>query len=223
MEILDCRSQAVWPSAVSDAAKVIRDGGLIVYPTETLYGLGADPFQTAAFSSVNKVKGRSPETPISIAVNSIESARQIAQVSRAAEELMNHFLPGSLTIILPSRSSKSPVVEGGYTIGLRIPDHPLALRLLEVTGPITATSANLHGGANPQTVEIARTQLGDLVGLYLDAGPCSGIASTVIELTDEAVKTIRKGAVPSDEVKEFLRHRDMPGGDHGSRFGRKVS
>jgi len=192
---------------IAEAAATIRTGGLVIYPTETVYGLGADACSDEAVGKVFKVKGRPLENPISVAVSSLEMARQFTQVPSRAESVFKKFLPGPLTVILPAKSTISKLVTAGTgKVGLRIPDHPVALKLLDfVGGPITSTSANLSGRPFPSTVKEALMQLGEHVDVALDSGKCRfGLPSTVLDLTSEQPKVLREGPIPSGEIMKVL-------------------
>lgn len=195
--------------AVSEASLVVSSGGLIVYPTDTVYGLGADPFNEAAVERVFEAKRREAK-PMPVLVSSVEAARRIAYVSAEAEALIEAFWPGPLTIVLPSRGLLPSRVSAGLSsIGVRMPSHGVALRLIEACGGLlVGTSANISGRQPPRTVEEALAQLGDAVDLALDAGPATyGRPSTVVELTDGGLKLIREGALSWSEIARVLRVR----------------
>ena len=202
-------SQVDVEEAVSEASHVVSSGGLIVYPTDTVYGLGADPFNEAAVERVFEAKRREAK-PMPILVSSVEAARRIAYVSVEAEALIEAFWPGPLTIVLPSRGLlPSRVTAGLSSVGVRMPSHDVALRLIEACGGLLiGTSANISGRQPPRTVEEALAQLGGAVDLALDAGPATyGKPSTVVELRGGELKLIREGALSWSEVVKALRIR----------------
>ena len=191
---------------IAEAASAIRAGGLVVYPTETVYGLGADASSNKAVEKIFALKGRKAEKPIPIAVNSIDMARQIAELTPAAEVLFK-FLPGPLMIIVKVKPNVSKLITAGTgKVGLRVPDHPVALKLIDfVGGPITSTSANLSGKPAPLTVKEALEQLGGKVDIALDAGKCKlGVPSTVVDATTRKLKILRKGPISEEKIKKLL-------------------
>jgi L-threonylcarbamoyladenylate synthase len=201
--ISDCEDQKDFLGNIRD---VYKTGELLVYPTETLYALGCNPFLDKALDRLYQVKRRPKDMPISIAVSDLKMMEEIAQVNEPAKNIYENFLPGPVTLILEKREHFPIRLTGGTgKIGIRVPNHPLALKIIEIVGPITATSANLHGHANPRTVDDAFQQLGEDVSLYLDCGECKyKEASTVVDVTDSSIKIIRKGAIPQKELEACL-------------------
>lgn len=186
-----------------EVVECLKAGGLAVYPTDTLYGLGADPYDEAAMDRLYRVKGRPRHDPVALVVAGLEEAERLAQVTPAARRLWEAFLPGPLTLILPSRPEAPPraVTQEG-AVGLRMPDHGVPIAVAREFGPLTATSANRHGSLPPRTLEEAETQLGEAADLYVDAGPCPlGVGSTVVDLTGERATVKREGAVAREELE----------------------
>lgn len=176
----------------------------MVYPTETLYGLGADALQGDAVRRVARLKGRDAGKPI-LALVACRSLldRVVRSVPAAAEPLIEAFWPGPLTIVLPARPDLPEVLTGGRgTIGVRVPDHALARELVERAGtPITSTSAN-PGGQPPATdVSDARAYFGDAVEVYVDGGRLGGTGSTVVEVIRDEIRVHREGAVPLSRLE----------------------
>ncbi|HEY1198581.1 MAG TPA: L-threonylcarbamoyladenylate synthase [Thermoplasmata archaeon] len=174
-------------AALSDAAKALRRGRLVVYPTDTLLGLGALASHRGAVGKLVAAKGRSPSQPISVCVSSTEEVERYALVSPAARRFLRRHLPGPFTVLLPpsleARRRFAPNVGGRAMIGFRVPDHPVARQLAREAGPITATSANRHGAPPARTVAEARRALGGAVSVYLPAVPHgSGKPSTLVDL-----------------------------------------
>lgn len=135
------------------AVRVLNDGGLVIYPTETCYALGADATNPAAVLKVFKAKNRPLDQPLSVIVSSLEMIKEYAIVTREVERLINEFMPGPLTLIVKNKKFPQALCGGGVTVGFRIPDNVIALELVKQFGkPIVATSANLHGGPNPYEV-----------------------------------------------------------------------
>lgn len=187
------------------AADIIKAGRLVIYPTETVYGLGADATNPEAVALVYQVKGRPLDQPLSIAVATISDLKQyVKKIPRLATSLMERFLPGPLTLIL----FKSPVIPaivtaGTEKIGIRIPDHPVALGLIRTAKrPIITTSANRTGKPSPN--DITKVVKSKAIDLVLDAGPTKfGIESTVLDLTDRP-KILRVGAITRAEIEAVI-------------------
>jgi L-threonylcarbamoyladenylate synthase len=182
--------------------EVLEKGELVVYPTETLYALGADPFDEGAIDRVYEVKRRPRNMPLSVAVSDIEMMKSVAEVNLLAEKIYQNFLPGPVTLLLKKRDNvPANLISGGYKIGVRVPKHPAALKIIKILGPITATSANKHGLLEPKNLKIAFEQLGDDVGLYLDCGECEyQEPSTIVDVSDSSVNIIRNGVIPEKEL-----------------------
>jgi L-threonylcarbamoyladenylate synthase len=187
------------------AAEVIQAGGVVVYPTETLYGLGANALHTDAIQRVRAIKRRSEQKPILVIVPDVESVEQLtADLSPAARRLMDSFWPGPLTLVLKA-SGRVPreLTQGAATIGIRVPSSPLCLKLLRLCEcPITSTSANLSGHPPFHSIAEISNALAPGVDLYLDAGALpESEPSTVIDLSSSPPRLLRIGAVPVDRLK----------------------
>jgi len=206
VKILEVESDAPRVDVITEAASTIRAGGLVVYPTETVYGLGADACSAKAIGKIFKLKGREAGKPIPIAVNSLNMAHRVAELNPAAEALFR-FLPGPLMIVARARPNVSKLLTAGTgKVGIRVPNHQVALKLIEfIGGPITATSANLSGKPAPLTVKEALEQLGKNVDVALDAGKCElGIPSTVVDVTSKRPNVLRKGPISEEEIRKVL-------------------
>ena len=182
---------------VSSAVEALRRGEVVGVPTDTLYGLAVDPFQQNALESIFVLKSRPQTKPLPILVASIEQAIGLAVFSDHALDLVDAHWPGALTLILP-RSASTPQWLGHgerRTIGLRCPDHSLALELLEAGGPLAVTSANLSGQTAALDHNEAKTLFGDSVSVYLEGSALGGMASTVLDLTESQPVVIREGPV----------------------------
>ena len=192
--------------AIKKAVNVIKNGGVVVYPTDTVYGLGADALNPAAVQRVFKIKNRPKHLPLPVVVQDLIMAESLAAIDDSALRLIDAFWPGALTIIL----EKKPLVpliltSGGTSVGLRMPDHSVPLMMLELCGvPLVATSANKHGEASPLLAEEAQRQLGNEVDLILDGGPAKGQPSTIIDLTKIPPLLIRSGPITRDELEEVI-------------------
>ncbi|MEX2236571.1 MAG: L-threonylcarbamoyladenylate synthase [Dehalococcoidia bacterium] len=189
--------------AVSRAAEVLRAGGLVVMPTDTVYGVAARADEPSAIDRLFKAKGRRPEKALPILVASLVDAAVIADLTPLARRLAETFWPGPLTIVVPARAGfDSPALAGGRTIGLRMPDNHVALGVIAAAGGrLAVSSANRSDGPNPLTVEEARSQLGNSVSLYIDGGQAAGeTGSTIVDCTGEAPKILREGPISAAEI-----------------------
>ncbi|GBC70268.1 Threonylcarbamoyl-AMP synthase [Candidatus Calditenuaceae archaeon HR02] len=196
------------PAAISRAAEVIRMGGLVAFPTETVYGLGADALNPSAVERVFRVKGRPPDNPLIIHIASFEDLYSVAEeLDWRAEKLAKRFWPGPLTLVV-KRSARVPdaTVAGLDTAAVRMPRHNVALRLIEAAGrPIAAPSANKSGKPSPTLATHVIQDLGDEIDLILDAGPTDiGVESTVIDLTSEKPAILRPGGVSREEIEAAI-------------------
>lgn len=182
--------------------ELLKRGQLVVYPTDTLYGLGADPYDPLAVERLYRAKRRPRGEPISLLVADKDQARRLARFSPLTERLWDAHLPGPLTLLLPAtpEAPLAPVTREAV-VGLRMPDHGVPLLLAREFGPLTATSANLHRVPPPRTVADAQAQLKGDVALYVDAGPCPpGGASTVVDCTQDPPTVKREGALSRREL-----------------------
>ena len=193
--------------AFEEILSFLRAGGVIAFPTDTSYGLGADPFSEAAVRRIFGVKGRTEDKPILLLVNSIEMARSVAMVSDRALAVAERFWPGPLTMILPAGPNVPSLVTAGTgTVGLRWPAAPFALKLVSALNrPLTATSANRSGMAAAVTAEEVRAQLEDRLDLLIDGGslPARG-GSTLLDLTSTPPRILREGPVSAAALHDVL-------------------
>ncbi|MBO5432047.1 threonylcarbamoyl-AMP synthase [Methanocorpusculum sp.] len=185
---------------IEKAVSVLSRDGLVVYPTETVYGLGADALSEPAVLKVFEAKQRLLGKPISVAVSDLEMIYGIAYVDEFAEEFISRFLPGPVTVVLPVKSSLPGDLSGGTgTIGIRFPDHPLALALIAaLDAPITSTSANISGEISP----VNPGQVNVPHDYFLEDGALPGMPSTVVNLETRRIE--RPGAL-LDEVADFIK------------------
>jgi L-threonylcarbamoyladenylate synthase len=184
---------------IERAVAVLQRDGLVVYPTDTVYGLGADALSEEAVLRVYEAKGRPLGHPISVAVCDREMLYCIAQVSPDAEALIERFLPGPMTIVLPAKSLLPPLLMAGTGhIGIRIPDHEIALSLIRAfDSPITATSANQSGGKDPRSED----EVDVPHDLLISAGTLPGVPSTVVDVEH---RTILRPGTQAGEIQAFL-------------------
>ena len=198
--------------AISQAARILRRGGLVAFPTETVYGLGADATDDRAVAKIFSAKARPRFNPLIVHVADQKAAAAIADWSDLAERLAARFWPGPLTLILRRTTDcriSRLVSAGGQTVALRAPAHPLAGSLLETTGlPIAAPSANPAGKISPTTADHVRVGLGDRVDMILDGGPCPvGVESTVLDITSDHPTLLRPGGLARAEIEAVIGHK----------------
>lgn len=198
-KVLSILGSAPDPAALAEAAAILRRGGLVAFPTETVYGLGADASNPAAVGRLNRVKGRPPEKPYSLHLYAPEQLLgYVTSIPPLAERLMQRFWPGPLTIVLPGAD--------GRAIGFRLPDHPVARAFLEACRvPVIAPSANRSGSPPPTDAQEVLAALDGDVDCVLDAGPTRmGRESTVVEVVGDRVEIRREGAIPRTTILEAV-------------------
>ena len=190
-------------AALDAATSALDAGGLVVFPTDTVYGLAARPELQAATAALFEAKSRPRDLTIPVLVAAPDEMGSLAVVDGTAEKLAERFWPGALTIVLP-RTERSRAWDLGAelgTVALRMPDHAVALEVLRRNGPLATTSANRSGEPTPADCEGARAALGGSVAVYLCAGPApGGTASTIVDLTGSEPRVLREGALPSTQV-----------------------
>lgn len=186
-------------------AEILRKGGVVAVPTETVYGLAANALDSAACRQIFEIKGRPAHDPFIVHVADRAAARKIADLGGRAEELAERFWPGPLTIVVPKRSVVPDIVTSGRpTVAIRAPAHSLLRRLLEISElPLAAPSANPFGYVSPTTTEHVQSGLGDRIDHILDGGPCSiGVESTIVDVRDENDPTIlRPGGISREDLE----------------------
>ena len=185
---------------IEKAVSVLSHDGLIVYPTDTIYGLGADALSDEAIHKVYEAKKRPPGIPVSIAVSDFEMLGAVGRIEPWMSKFIETFLPGPVTVVLQARNCIPDVLTGGTgLIGVRIPANDIAMRIIErFDAPITATSANIHGGNDPKS----REEVSVPYELFVEGGKLPGTPSTVVDLVTKTV--IRQGA-QADKIEAFLR------------------
>lgn len=193
-------------ASVKRAASIILSGGVVIYPTDTVYGLGCNPADTDASKRICMIKERA-DKPLPVACADIEAARHIVQFNPAAERIAEKFWPGPLMLVLPTKVNYSIwVTHGASTLGVRIPNHAIARRLAKLSGgTIISTSANKSGKPPHTTAQDANEQLGHMVELVLDGGPTPMTQpSTVLDLSGEHAWILRKGPITADQIRRAL-------------------
>ncbi|MFP7707494.1 L-threonylcarbamoyladenylate synthase [Trueperella sp. LYQ141] len=194
------------PLACAQARRVIEAGQVLCLPTDTVYGIGADPRNPQAITALLAAKSRTRQMPPPVLVASIDQARELcAEINVAAQTLMEHYWPGALTIILPARPNLGwDLGQTNGTVALRMPDSPDTLALLAEIGPLAVTSANLHGRTPARDVDEAYEQLGESIALYLAGPVCASVTpSTIIDLSSSP-RIVRVGAIAPQLLSELL-------------------
>jgi len=195
------------PSQLDTAIDILREGGLVVFPTDTVYGVAALARDAAAVAAIYRAKQRPSNMPIPVMVGDPMAVSEIAIPAPGFRELADAFWPGPLTIILPRRATLPDIVTaGGDTVALRIPDHPLVLALLRILNePLAVTSANRSGHPPALTADDARVQLDGRVEAIIDGGPApGGLPSTIIDLTRTPPQILRRGPVTEAQIRAIL-------------------
>jgi L-threonylcarbamoyladenylate synthase len=193
---------------LSKAIDALKKGEIVVYPTDTIYGLGADIFDIDAVKKVFIIKNRPFDNPLSIAVCNIGELEKIAILNEATRKLAKKFLPGKLTLILNKKKIIPDIVTAGLEkVAIRIPDNRVTLKLLSEFGPLTATSANIHGKKTPVIIKdvIMQFKKGD-ISSYINIGKLEGRPSTIVDATDKNVKILRLGAIQEKEILDAIKY-----------------
>lgn len=219
-DVIETRVIAAGPAGVAQAARLLRDGALVAFPTETVYGLGADATNDRAVAAIFAAKNRPRFNPLIVHVADTEMAETLARFDDRARRLAETFWPGPLTLILPRTPGNgvSLLVSAGLdSLAVRVPALPLARTLLAETGrPIAAPSANLSGQVSPTTARHVQDSLGGRIGLILAGGRCTvGLESTVVDLTGPAPRLLRPGAITAEDVAALIGPLDT--GHDGDR------
>ena len=191
---------------LSKALKALNEGRIVVYPTDTLYAMGSDVFNELAVKNIFKIKKRPFNIPIPIAVSNIDDIENIAYLNDNARKLIDYFLPGGLTIILNKKKCIPDIVTSNLNkIAIRIPKNDVALELLSNSGPLTVTSANVHGLKTPENIEDIKMHLNDSnIAIYMDYGNLFGKPSTIVDVSSNSLKIIREGIISKKEISAVL-------------------
>jgi len=200
----DCADKDELAAGLTDAASAVRRGELVVIPTDTVYGIGCDAFNTRAVAALLEAKGRGRDMPAPVLVGTVSAATALVQgLGTHGQDLIDAFWPGPLTLIFRANPSLAwDLGDTKGTVAVRMPMHQVALDLLRETGPMAVSSANRSGQPPATTVEEAEEQLGDSVAVYLDGGPCAdNVPSTIVDLTTAVPRLLRKGAIPVEKIR----------------------
>jgi len=193
---------------IRQAAEIIKRGGIVAFPTETVYGLGADAFNPFAVARIFEVKGRPYFDPLIVHVaNHTDLDRLVIEIPSDAKKLMERFWPGPLTVVLLKKENVPDIVTAGLqTVAIRMPKHSMTLSLIELAGsPIVGPSANPFGYLSPTTAKHVQDQLGDKIDFILDGGPCEvGVESTILSFFEKRPLLLRPGGVPLEEIESII-------------------
>jgi L-threonylcarbamoyladenylate synthase len=194
------------PGAITHAFDVLQHGGLVAFPTDTVYGLAAPVFNEESIDRLYIVKGRNSNKAIALLLGQIDDLEKVAvDINEYTRLFAERFWPGPLTLIVPRHPDLPAILAPAPTIGVRIPDHPVALDLLRTTGPLAVTSANLSGADNACTAQQVLDQLNGRVHLIIDGGQTpGGVPSTVVECTTPKFQILRKGPISQMELEAAL-------------------
>jgi L-threonylcarbamoyladenylate synthase len=201
----DCADEGQRTAGLADAVSAVLRGELVVLPTDTVYGVGADAFSPAAVTRLLTAKGRGRDMPSPVLVGTVRAAEALVEdLGPYGQLLINEFWPGGLTIVCrAARTLTWDLGETKGTVAIRMPQDPIALDLLQETGPMAVTSANKTGQPSPGTAAQARDQLGESIAVYLDGGACAaGVASTIVDLTGNQPRLLRRGAISVGRLRE---------------------
>lgn len=201
--------KAEHPISVKHAADVLRHGGLVAFPTDTVYGLASLPFDKSSIDRLFSAKGRNSNRAIAILIGELEDLGAITPgLGDVGQRLAERFWPGPLTLVVPRRPSLPDTISPNDTIGVRMPDHLVALALLRNIGPLAVTSANLSGDNNAVTAQQVMDQLSGRIHLILDGGTTEGgIPSTVVDCTGSDVIVLRPGPITLEEIRRELQRK----------------
>ena len=206
-QLFDCREPDRRSDAITAAAAAVKSGRLVVMPTDTVYGIGADAFDSQAVAGLLAAKGRGRDMPVGVLVGSWDTIEGLVlHVPDEARELVRAFWPGALSLVVRQAPSLQwDLGDARGTVMLRMPLQPVALELLRQTGPMAVSSANVSGQSPATTAAEAQCQLGDLVDVYLDGGPSQcQVASTIVDLTGPTPRVLRPGPVSAEAIAEVL-------------------
>lgn len=206
-EVFDCADPDQRSNGIASAVGALKASRLVVMPTDTVYGIGADAFDSAAVAGLLTAKGRGRDMPVGVLVGSWHTIEGLVfSMPDGARDLIRAFWPGALSLVVVQAPSLPwDLGDARGTVMLRMPLHPVAIELLREVGPMAVSSANVSGHPPAADAAEARRQLGDLVSVYLDAGPSAQqAASTIVDLTGTAPRILRPGPVSTERIAEVL-------------------
>jgi L-threonylcarbamoyladenylate synthase len=196
------------PLAIPRALEILRSGGLVAFPTDTVYGVGALMFDGTAIESIYTAKDRPIEKAIPVLIADMDDMEKVGlDIPQTAYRLAARFWPGPLTCVIPKQPTLPPAVSATSTVGVRVPDHEVARALLRAAGPMAVTSANISGGPNPSTAEEVYDQLHGHIPLIIDGGKTpGGVPSTVVDCSTSELKILRGGPISEQELLSTLEN-----------------
>jgi tRNA threonylcarbamoyl adenosine modification protein (Sua5/YciO/YrdC/YwlC family) len=206
-QVFDCGDADARATGIAAAVSALKGGRLVVLPTDTVYGIGADAFDSSAVAALLSAKGRGRDMPVPVLVGSWHTIEGLVySVPNAARELIRAFWPGALSLVVRQAPSLQWDLGDAYgTVMVRMPLHPVAIELLREVGPMAVSSANISGRPPAGTIDDARHQLGDLVEVYLDGGPSAQqAASTIVDLTGAHPRLLRAGPISPESIAAVL-------------------
>lgn len=212
MPLYDCSDLTQHKRGVAAAARAVRNAKLIVLPTDTVYGIGADAFTADAVAALLEAKGRGRDMPVPVLVGSPSTLGGVAVTDKTIDALVEAFWPGGLTLICRQQPSvRWDLGDTGGTVAVRMPDHEVAIEVLKTTGPLAVSSANVTGHPPAQSAREARDQLGDSVAVYLEAGPTvSDTPSTIVDVSGPVPRVLRQGALGLAELQAVVPELQGP-------------
>jgi L-threonylcarbamoyladenylate synthase len=214
--LLDATDPTTRSREIAEAARLLRSGELVAFPTETVYGLGASALDEKAIARVFEVKGRPADNPLIVHVADVVAIERVAHLDERARRVAAAFMPGPLTLVLPARDAVPSNARGGLsTVAVRIPDHLVALVLLRAAGPLVGPSANVSGRPSPTRAEHVLADLDGRIAAVLDGGPSRvGIESTVLDLSSREARILRPGLIEAPAIEAALGEKvAIDGGD----------
>jgi L-threonylcarbamoyladenylate synthase len=196
------------PEAITRAVTVLKNGGLVAIPTDTVYGVAAQVHDSQAIERIYRVKERSENKAIAVLIGEMAQLSSVAGLqTQIARRLAEAFWPGGLTLVLPRHAGLPENLSPQPTIGVRMPDHSFTRRLLTLTGPLATSSANLSGGPNPRNAQEVLAQLDGRIELVLDGGDApGGVPSTVVDCTGDKIIILRQGAIAPEQLAKVLNN-----------------
>jgi len=194
------------PASIQTALELLQEGEIVAFPTDTVYGLGANAFYSPGIIKLFEAKGRDANKAIAVLIGDLAQLDLLTdRMNKVGQKLAKAFWPGALTIVVPKKNDIPELLTAGNSIGIRMPNHPVALELLKQFGPIAATSANLSGKNNPHDAKDVYSQLNTRVPLILDGGRCpGGIPSTVVDCSENKVRILRPGGISEEEINKVI-------------------
>lgn len=194
------------PESIEAAIELLREGEIVAFPTDTVYGLGSNAFYSPGIIKLFEAKGRDANKAIAVLVGTADQMELLTHtLNENAKKLITAFWPGALTIVVPKRDDIPELLSAGSSVGIRMPNHPVTLELLNKFGPLATTSANLSGGFSPQKAKDVHSQLIKRIPLILDGGTCpGGTPSTVVDCTTNTLTILRPGAISEAQIRKVL-------------------